>query len=51
MLGKVAEVIQHFGEGLGGGGLTQKPHLLWKGLIWVIQNFFLSNNLQRPLKI
>ena len=37
MLGKVAEVIQHFGEGFGGGGgLTQKPHLLWKGLIWVI---------------
>ena len=24
MLGKVAEVIQHFGEGLGGGGADSK---------------------------
>ena len=33
MLGKVAEVIQHFSEGVGGGGLTQKPHPLWQRLL------------------
>ena len=52
MLGKVAEVIQHFGEGLGGGGRadSKAPPTL-KRINLSHLELFLSNNLQRPLKI